>query len=130
MTGKRENRPLILTHQSRGQKDGRIKVGWGQPDVLRWRQPALAAGKKEVVPPRAWRHGVGVPESAAEVRRIAEAPGARYGRDRSRVLSWVAQVAGSTARRSRIIHSAMLTSLCAQSRYRCRNEMLCAAAMG
>ncbi len=47
MTGKPENRPLILTHQSRGQKDGRIKVGWGQPDVLRWRQPALAAGKKE-----------------------------------------------------------------------------------
>jgi len=47
MTGKPENRPLILTHQSRGQKDGSIKVGWGQPEVLRWRQPALAAGKKK-----------------------------------------------------------------------------------
>ncbi len=37
-----------------------------------------------------------MPESAAEVRRIAEAPGARDGGDGSRVLSCVAQVACRT----------------------------------
>lgn len=43
-----------------------------------------------------------MPASAAEVRRIAEAPGVRDGGDRSRVLSCVAQFACRT--RGRFVH--------------------------